>query len=1138
MSSGWDQFTDNLATDLAPLITLFGERLTKQFLSESTSLLDNLIFAFSPLGILTAVVSVIRVCGNSTLRAFIGRAQEGPGEAEHELLSCVSETTAELFNNGGISRVFGRPQILEVVVWNEIDPTTKETVRKIGTLHQAILENAWIVGEGRSMLDIRGYMPELDIPNLSLNKGIKRRSQGWFYCAAALGIGLQIGTLAYAAVTVFIYPKQFLKDGDPVQSYAFPLFVFGSVLLCMGMFLCAYIIERSSTECYLHPATPSTMYWLQPGRQDVGDQVFGAFLGVDEGYEAPPTDDLAYVKSVRGRGRNERGPLLLFTILITLIGFVVQFVGIRGLHSSVIIAVMGSTLLMAIVRTCLRAKRIGPEENRMTEAERQLTAHKNQELDCFAFHLENVHTFSIISSSTRRPQSSTQPSDDVSTESATPPTSLGTRLIRTRTRLAQLTSIQSHHPSMNWDGLPIRQAAQSLANTIEKTMNLVSSWKATTDDTAEFDIAFVCDEYHLYPNADVETYTITLSRPDGTLHWRVDENELEAILGLWAWYLIKINPDWVHHNFGRLVGLNLAQATAEETDLDYYRWIYRHTEPKMVSKSMVNLPDQMFGNWSEEYLDDREILAVKTGNCLEIMVAQDIYVQFLRSTLGNLQHLGGDVDLQHGPQSGFFVYNSRLDELVNCFESANLGTREDALLCIVPVLQDQCMLPELAGDSKNIRTRVGQAIANNNWPNAFSILHWLCERSHGAEFEHSLFELGYLCRRAMVHPDTDIQNEGYNQVYIAVEDDPRARFFKTSKIQRSAEWMSTDRRPERWSEFVSQLGWIAWNMAENHCDKRAIQERLENFGINARSVPESEVNSSLAEGQAAEQAVLQWLTTSDEKFLNRQGPGMEDRSALDWVCQNGHHALMHWLITRWVEYDDKRPGLVYNALLWAAEGRYREAIAALCRRGVDINMHEPDDESGLTPLMRTIAVTDRSAALVLLEVGADVNGRDKRGATPLMTASNTGDEETVLRLLSLSAQINAQDNNGFSPLFWSTISNQVAVAKILLDHGARVDLGGFGVSTPLINAAAEDLVEMVKLLLSRGADVNVQTYEGSTALILATRNKNTEVVKLLLDYHADVHKQTSSDETALDWAEGMCYLEGIELLKQAYSRSS
>lgn len=50
---------------------------------------------------LTAVVSVIRVCGGSSLRAFIGRAQEGPAEAESELLPRVSESTAELFNEGG-----------------------------------------------------------------------------------------------------------------------------------------------------------------------------------------------------------------------------------------------------------------------------------------------------------------------------------------------------------------------------------------------------------------------------------------------------------------------------------------------------------------------------------------------------------------------------------------------------------------------------------------------------------------------------------------------------------------------------------------------------------------------------------------------------------------------------------------------------------------------------------------------------------------------------------------------------------------------------------------------------------------------------------------------------------------------------
>ena len=83
----WDDFANNLATDLAPILQLFGEQATKQFLSESTTIWDNIIFAMAPLGVLTAVVSVIRVCGPPVLRAFVGRAQEGTLIAEAELCS-------------------------------------------------------------------------------------------------------------------------------------------------------------------------------------------------------------------------------------------------------------------------------------------------------------------------------------------------------------------------------------------------------------------------------------------------------------------------------------------------------------------------------------------------------------------------------------------------------------------------------------------------------------------------------------------------------------------------------------------------------------------------------------------------------------------------------------------------------------------------------------------------------------------------------------------------------------------------------------------------------------------------------------------------------------------------------------------
>ncbi|KAL2798261.1 hypothetical protein BJX66DRAFT_334292 [Aspergillus keveii] len=115
MSGWWDDFANKLATDLTPLIVLFGEAPTKQYLSECVSLLDLVIFSVAPLGVITTLVSDIRVCGSSSLRAFIGRAQEGAALAEAELCSSTSRDVCELYNNGGIARVLERPSILEFV---------------------------------------------------------------------------------------------------------------------------------------------------------------------------------------------------------------------------------------------------------------------------------------------------------------------------------------------------------------------------------------------------------------------------------------------------------------------------------------------------------------------------------------------------------------------------------------------------------------------------------------------------------------------------------------------------------------------------------------------------------------------------------------------------------------------------------------------------------------------------------------------------------------------------------------------------------------------------------------------------------------------------------------------------------------
>lgn len=85
-----NDFANNLFSDLAPILALFGERFAQQYLSYSTGILDCIIFALAPLGVLTAIVGAIRVEGPSILRSLIGRAREPQALAEMELQSSTS----------------------------------------------------------------------------------------------------------------------------------------------------------------------------------------------------------------------------------------------------------------------------------------------------------------------------------------------------------------------------------------------------------------------------------------------------------------------------------------------------------------------------------------------------------------------------------------------------------------------------------------------------------------------------------------------------------------------------------------------------------------------------------------------------------------------------------------------------------------------------------------------------------------------------------------------------------------------------------------------------------------------------------------------------------------------------------------
>ncbi|KAI0490415.1 hypothetical protein F4859DRAFT_520234 [Xylaria cf. heliscus] len=398
----WDEFSNNLATDLMPLIALFGEAPTKQYLSESLTTEDIIIFAVAPLGVITAIVSAIRVCGTSSLRAFVGRAQEGARNAEAELCSSTSRDVCELYSNGGIARVFGRPKLLEIVhdpqaSYQEFYPTKEsDATAGIYSFRDYVKgergKQEWILQQGTSSRPgERGsgqqtrtrFAPN---PNLSLNIGIKPLSRSWFIAASAFGTMLQYFVLIWATLTRYYY--QWIRHSRE-DDYAVPFTVVGTILLCLGMALCANLIETKTEEHVYQRVKKSDsrgaskIYWVQPGNQTIGDQVFDSFAYSDAEHTLE-----RYIISWKFDVEDSNIRWTWTAVAMSSTGFVFLFLGLRACHSSVSIAQLGATILMSLIRAGLRVRRLKKEDNFMWISPDLFKGH---ELDWLALKLGRSH---------------------------------------------------------------------------------------------------------------------------------------------------------------------------------------------------------------------------------------------------------------------------------------------------------------------------------------------------------------------------------------------------------------------------------------------------------------------------------------------------------------------------------------------------------------------------------------------------------------------------------------------------------------------------------------------------------------------------------------------------------------------------
>ena len=190
-------------------------------------------------------------------------------------------------------------------------------------------------------------------------------------------------------------------------------------------------------------------------------------------------------------------------------------------------------------------------------------------------------------------------------------------------------------------------------------------------------------------------------------------------------------------------------------------------------------------------------------------------------------------------------------------------------------------------------------------------------------------------------------------------------------------------------------------------------------------------------------------------------------------------------------------------------------------------------------------------ARLLIEKGANVNGRDLRDFTPLHIAAkyaglamtelllaNSADVEAVdegywtplhaaligeaaqpiaASLINAKADINAMDNLGMTPLMIAVYQDLSAMALWLIEQGANIEGSQFSErsNTPLFIAVRYNREWAIKLLLENGASMVARNRQGDTPLCLAVAEEKESVVQILLN-HGPMAKTVLDQPKILD----------------------
>ena len=369
-------------------------------------------------------------------------------------------------------------------------------------------------------------------------------------------------------------------------------------------------------------------------------------------------------------------------------GFIIQFVGLRGLHWTISVAQLLAMFLATALRISIRT--VFAHSMRCVELKNPF------ELEWLTYQIDNARP--LLAAHTV-PAENSQADPEVE----------ASRAVNLRVQLGVIAD------SHGWESA-FREEAYRLQETIDAFMNLlwsdtVASLRAECKDAVLLN--FVID---LCPtrNCTAEGYSMVIQRskvPGMFTPWSSNPRQIEAYLALWTYELqreaadVDTNDQEPFNLPRRCVWKSCSMSAQSAMDFDW--WVRRgysyYKTPRAQSRSPLTCSDNL-PTAESPYCDEdiiptpSHLLTVATHCSISCLCTRYMFALFLRRALDTIGKLDGETSIR--PTDSYTAreivgfQHTAIESLSRTMTSRGLMTPQDSYTLLIPALRHANLLPD------------------------------------------------------------------------------------------------------------------------------------------------------------------------------------------------------------------------------------------------------------------------------------------------------------------------------------------------------------------------------------------------------------------------------------------------------------